>query len=318
MSTKITDQIDRITRISAQYMGVHIPAPRSVKIEVSPRCNYRCRFCALRTRKKQPTADIDINLFKRITTEMREAGVQEIGLFYLGESLVNPELTLECLWHCKEVLEFPYVFLTTNGSLASPDVVKGLMEGGLDSLKFSINNADAGQFHKITQVKPMLHRTALENLRKAREIRDTEGYRTRIYASSIQYDGEQAEKMNELLDEFVRPYVDQHYFLPLYGVMVKGDNGEVDKDFKPTPGNQGRIGALRDPLPCWAVFTEGHVRADGLLSACCFDSDGRFTMADLNEVSFLEGWNSPKFQELRAAHLKKDVCGTICEKCVLV
>jgi hypothetical protein len=74
---------------------------------------------------------------------------------------------------------------------------------------------------------------------------------------------------------------------------------------------------LRDPLPCWSAFTEGHLRADGGLSACCFDSDGRFTMANLNEVSFMEGWNSLKFQELRKAHLAKDVTGTICESCVL-
>jgi hypothetical protein len=63
------------------------PAPRSVKIEISPRCNYRCGFCALRTREKQPKWDMDFGLFKRITREMREAGVEEIGVFYLGESL---------------------------------------------------------------------------------------------------------------------------------------------------------------------------------------------------------------------------------------
>jgi hypothetical protein len=39
-------------------------------------------------------------------------------------------------------------------------------------------------------------------------------------------------------------------------------------------------------------------------------------MADLNEVSFMDGWNSKPFQDLRAAHLRKDVKGTICEQCV--
>jgi len=39
-------------------------------------------------------------------------------------------------------------------------------------------------------------------------------------------------------------------------------------------------------------------------------------MADLNEVGFMEGWNSPAFRTLRAAHLRKDVSGTICESCV--
>ena len=289
MANRITENIDRITRISATHLGMDIPAPRSVKIEISPRCNYRCRFCALRTRKHQPTKDIDFDFFKRVTREMISAGVEEIGLFYLGESTVNPELLTKCLWFLKETLEVPYCFLTTNGSLLDVCLAEDLMQRGLDSLKFSVNNADEQQFHRMAQVKPMLHRTALENLKKAREIRDKYGYRTRIYASSIQYDGEQAKRMEALLNEHVRPYVDQHYFLPLYGVMVKGDNGEVEEGFKPTPGNQGRIGALRDPLPCWSAFTEGHLRSDGGLSACCFDSDGRFTMANLNEVSFMEG-----------------------------
>jgi hypothetical protein len=39
-------------------------------------------------------------------------------------------------------------------------------------------------------------------------------------------------------------------------------------------------------------------------------------MADLNEVTFMEGWNSATFQALREAHLKRDVTGTICENCI--
>ena len=74
---------------------------------------------------------------------------------------------------------------------------------------------------------------------------------------------------------------------------------------------------MRDPLPCWSVFTEGHITADGKLSACCFGHgvDDDMVMADLNEVPFLTGWNSEKYQALRAAHLRKDVTGTPCETC---
>ena len=39
-------------------------------------------------------------------------------------------------------------------------------------------------------------------------------------------------------------------------------------------------------------------------------------MANLHETSFSEAWNSIPFQELRKAHLRKDVSGTVCEKCV--
>ena len=81
-------------------------------------------------------------------------------------------------------------------------------------------------------------------------------------------------------------------------------------------GNRGRAAALRDPLPCWSIFTEGHISFDGRLSACCFDHDQRFSMGDLTRVPFMQAWNSPAFQSLRAAHLRRDVRGTICEQCV--
>ncbi len=81
-------------------------------------------------------------------------------------------------------------------------------------------------------------------------------------------------------------------------------------------GNIGRVGALRDPLPCWAVFTEGHITYDGKLAACCFDHDGRFDMGDLTEMSFMEAWQSATFQALRQANLNKNVAGTPCEACI--
>ena len=63
----ITDRIDNVTRIPPSHRYASPPAPKSVKIEISPRCNYRCGFCALRTREEQPKWDMDFQLFKRIS-----------------------------------------------------------------------------------------------------------------------------------------------------------------------------------------------------------------------------------------------------------
>ena len=95
----------------------------------------------------------------------------------------------------------------------------------------------------------------------------------------------------------VKPFVDEHYWLPLYGM------GGASKaaGWKPQPGNPGRLDNMREPLPCWAVFTEAHVTVDGLLAACCFGSglDGDLIMSDLKQHSFMEAWNSPAYQSLR-------------------
>jgi MoaA/NifB/PqqE/SkfB family radical SAM enzyme len=312
----ITERIDNTTRIPPAYLKPAPPAPKSVKIEISPRCNYRCGFCALRTREVQPKWDMDFGLFKRITREMREAGVEEIGVFYLGESFMNPRLLVDCISHLKREVGMPYVFLTSNASMSFPEAVEECMKAGLDSLKWSVNAADEAQFEKIMGVAPRLFRRALENIRSAWEIRRAGGYQTGLYASSIRYDGAQQQKMEQLLAERVLPYVDQHYWLPLYSMGAFATQREEQLGYRPTAGNQGRVGALREPLPCWSAFTEGHVTADGKLSACCFDATAHWTMGDLNRQSFMDAWNSEAFVKLRAAHLKKDVCGTVCEKCL--
>jgi MoaA/NifB/PqqE/SkfB family radical SAM enzyme len=312
----ITERIDNITRIPPAYQKAVLPAPKSVKIEVSPRCNYRCGFCALRTREVQPKWDMDFALFKRITREMREAGVEEIGVFYLGESFMNPRLLVDCIAYLKQEIGMPYVFLTSNASMSFPEAAEACMKAGLDSLKWSVNACDDAQFERIMGVSRRLFHRSLDNIKAAWELRRDKGYRTGLYASSIKYDGEQQQKMEALLKERVRPYVDQHYWLPLYSMGAFATQREQELGYRPTAGNQGRLDALRSPLPCWSAFTEGHVTADGKLSACCFDATANWTMADLTQVSFMQAWNSAPFVKLREAHLRRDVCGTVCEKCV--
>jgi hypothetical protein len=200
--------------------------------------------------------------------------------------------------------------------MATPDRVRAAMEAGLDSLKFSFNFSDAEQFHDVTGVKAGTYRRIVEHIRQARAARDAveqaTGHRCGLYASSILYDGEQQARMAEAVEQIVG-YVDEHYYLPLYGQagLTSGARGTT-----PTAGNQGRVGALRKPLPCWSLFTEGHITFDGRLSACCFDHDGRFNMGDLNSMPFMEAWQGERFRALRRANLAEDVRGTVCEKCI--
>ena len=302
----ITDRIDRITKIDT--LSEVIPTPKSVKIELTANCNYRCSFCVRSLRPDN--GEMDRKLFSRVIRELRASGVEELGMFYIGESFTLKWLP-EAIKEAKDI-GFPYVFLTTNGSVATPDKVEACMKAGLDSLKFSVNFSDQDQFRKIAGVKPSLYARSLENLRLARIVRDRGGYRCGIYASSIAFDGEQGLKMKSLIEDQVKHYVDEFYWLPLF------DMGGATRDKENTQGNPGRLDNMRDPLPCWAVFTEGHITKDGLLSACCFGSglEGDLIMADLKEVDFMTGWNSVKFQALRKAHINKDVTGTPCEACI--
>lgn len=307
----ITARIDATTEIQTDYLKEVCPVPKSVKIELTSNCNYQCGFCANVDAGNKGT--MEKAEYHRIVKEMRDAGVEELGLFYIGESMMVPWLA-EAVQYAKDI-GYPYVFLTTNGSLATPAKVEALMKAGLDSLKFSFNNSDPEQFRKITRVAPRWFNKTIDNIKAARRIRDAGGYKTKIYASSIKYDGAQQERMEAAVSE-IHPYLDEHYWLPLYSFGAQATDKEQELGMKPGAGNPGRLEAMRSPLPCWAVFKEGHITREGKMSACCFDSDNKWEMADLKQVSFVDAWNSEAYQELRKAHLSGNVRGTACEECI--
>ena len=325
----IRQRIDAVTKISEMRikMGGIQPPPKSVKIELVGRCNFHCKYCAVTMRRTQPKDDMDIFLFKKITDDMRISGVEEIGLFYLGESLLNPVLLIQAVGWVKRDMGFPYCFLTSNGSKADDYILSGIMSEGLDSLKWSVNFADEKQFCDLTSASPKIFAKTLENIKLAYQIRQEGGYKTMLSASSILYDDAQSPRMTEFLKENILPYVDCHYWLPLYQMSMYSEKIKKEIGYTPTAGNCGRLDETtleptRMPLPCWCAFTEGHVRYDGGLSACGFGCDEKFDMGVLDGTNFMRQWNSPKFQNLRTAQLKTltngqgALVGTPCEVCV--
>lgn len=309
----ISKRIDRVTGIPKAYRNVVLPAPVSVKIELTSKCNYMCHFCA-RAKDLRKTGHMDFDLYCSLVDEMMLSGVEELGMFYLGESFLYPRLP-EAISYAKHK-GCKYVFLTTNGSIASESKVNSCMSAGLSSLKWSFNYSDAEQLTEIANVKKRYWDNTLQNIKDAYNLREENNYDCGLYASYIDYDGEQGERMKEAISK-IEGYVDEVYALPLYNQAGFVTEQERAKGWKPTAGNRGRLDNLRDGLPCWAVFTEGHITYDGKLAACCFDHNNSFEMADLTKMSFMEGWNSVKFQGLRAAHLDKDVSGTPCENCMV-
>jgi sulfatase maturation enzyme AslB (radical SAM superfamily) len=325
----ITDKIDAVTKICDNRisMGGIQPPPKSVKIELTPRCNLKCKYCAVSMRKCAPPPDMSIEFFKAITTDMRISGVEEIGLFYLGEPFVNSRLLIQACDWVKSGLKFPYVFVTSNATLAKSETVDSLMRAGVDSLKWSVNFADEMQFADFTQSNSINFYNAITNIQNAKKVRDEGKYKTMLSASSIMYGDDQKARMDEFLNKEIIPYVDKHYWLPLYQMSMYKKHIEDIMGYVPTAGNMGRLDEktmlpTRKSLPCWSAFTEGHVRADGGLSACCFGADDRFDMGVLDGTNFMKMWNSEKFQRLREAQLRtltegqNALKGTPCSVCV--
>jgi radical SAM protein with 4Fe4S-binding SPASM domain len=307
----ISEKIDNITHLGDAYLREDLPAPPSVKIELSRTCNFSCSFCANKTLKNSKGM-MDKGFYKRIVKELSESGVKELGVFFYGESFLCSWLP-EAISYAKSV-GIEYVFLTTNGSISYPEKVKECMEAGLNSLKFSLNYMDEKNFTEVTGANVKWYYKSLENIKNAKMVRDEGNYKCGLFASYIQFDGEQCEKMQIIIDDMT-PFVDEIYSLPLYNQPSTTKEGKEKLSF--TPGNRGRYENMVDPLPCWALFKEGHITYDGMLYGCSFVVDDEFIMGDLNTEKFMDVWNSEKFKFYRKQHLNKTVINTACEKCIL-
>ena len=240
-------------------------------------------------------------VFAHIAWKLRHLGVQEIGLFYMGESFLCGWLP-QAICYAKAA-GFSRVFITTNGVSALPARVSECIRAGLDSLKFALNWADAAQFEEMTGGARSTYGQVLANIAAARSVRDEiereGGHRCRLSASSIRYDDAQPARMEPALAE-VRRFVDEHYWLPLYG----GPDSAC-----------GTLRGTRKPIPCPALFNELHVTADGHISACSLDASPRFHVSNIASGSLACAWLSSPFRALRQAHLDGDLRNTVCTDC---
>lgn len=301
----ITDRISKTYVVPPERLSETPPFPKSAKVEVTSRCDFKCFFCE-HTFSEEKHADIDPKLLYRILEEMAEAGVEEVGLFWIGESLLVKRLP-EYVAYAKS-LGFRNVYLTTNGRLAKPARMEALIDAGLDSIKFSVSGSNRKNYIAVTGVDAF--RQVMDNIKHAWEYRG-DRKKPGIYASSY-YDVANPAEF-EAIKALVTPYVDEHYPLRLYGSR-RATTEDAQTRVIAMPNDARR--KLQEMLPCWSLFTLPHITHDGFMSACFCDPRKDLFMADLKQMSFKEAWHSEKFRALRRAHLNRDVTGTPCEHCI--
>lgn len=302
---KITERIDHTNDMTEkEWLSPTPPCPKSVKISLDDNCQFKCSFCVNSTQEHKPK--MPWGQFTNLVDELVANGTEEIGLFFIGEPMLAKRLE-DAVKYCKKK-GVKYVFITTNGALATPDRLLPLMKAGLNSIKFSYNYTGGRQLREVAKVPEKIFEKLVFNMKEARRIRDEGKFDCGIYASSINFDGAQGELMKQAV-KLIENDVDEHYWLPQYSFGAQTDFGVQ------VLGNPGRLANLREALPCWTIFKEGHVTASGAVSLCCFDVHDKWCAGNLNHSTFMEAWHSQTAQDLRTAHLNKDARGTACENC---
>lgn len=281
-----------------------------LRLELSNICNHKCLFCPNHLHSRKPCS-MDKKLAFRLIYECSQLGVKKLGLFMNGEPFVTSDI--------HEYIEFAkdkgieYVYITTNGSLATIDKVSKCIDAGLDSIKFSIN-AGNSESYKLVHGKDEYEKV-VNNLVDCYEYRKKVNSSINIYSSFIVTKYSQ----NDIAEhkKNIEKYVDELVFFE--AASFAGQMEDTIKELKPTEKWQLEGMEIHAPIitaPCLLLWNSINVTAEGYLTLCCSEAMGYNMLIDISELSINEAWNSEQMKQMRERHIAGNLQNTLCGKCI--
>ena len=269
-------------------------------MELSNVCNHACIFCA-HQKMRRKVSKMDKTKGFDILRQAYELGTREVGFYATGEPFLVPELP-EFIAKAKEI-GYTYVYLTSNGSLATPERIRAVIDSGLDSIKFSIN-APQKKLYKFIHGRDDFD-TVMNNLRYLNQYRQESGKNYKIYVTGILT--RFTENLRDKYFEVFKGLADQIVFKYVYN--QGGYMPEIDKYLRCDCDDEIK---RRCNLPFDAIS----VTQEGYLSLENADYENMLIVADLNKVSLKEGWYGEKMKDMRRRFMENDLGGTLCDGCV--
>jgi MoaA/NifB/PqqE/SkfB family radical SAM enzyme len=252
------------------------------------------------------------DMAKKLLDEAKRLGIgeKEVGFYMSGEVFLHKDFS-DIVRYAKS-LGFKYTFITTNGSLATPDNMKAVLDAGIDSIRFSINAADRQSYAEIHGRDDF--DTVCSNLEFMRNYIESNSLNVSTSISCV------VTKSNlGIREEFKNKFshfVDEILFIPIVFKGLKCNEKFIrenqiidDADIKINPD-----------FICPVLFDTMYITANLEVIPCCYAPNYEdCVFYDLNEYFDLEkAWNSEMYKLYRNIFLSKDSDdGTICKDCVL-
>ena len=269
-------------------------------MELSNVCNHECIFCA-HQKMKRKVGKMNQELAFNILQQAYDLGTREVGFYATGEPFLVKELP-EYIRKAKDI-GYEYVYLTSNGSVATPEKIREVINAGLDSIKFSIN-APEREMYKFIHGRDDFDKV-VEHLKYLNQYRNDSKKNYKIYVTGILT--RFTENMKDKYFEQFEGLADQIVFKTVYN--QGGYMPEVDELLK------CRCDAevyRRCNLPFDAIS----ITYEGYLSIENADYENMLIVADLNKVSLKDGWYGEKMKDMRRRFMENDLKGTLCDGCI--
>lgn len=290
------------------------PLPRSLTLELNNTCNQKCIFCSYHSEyapQQHKAAIIPYEKVIEILDESKRLGIgeKEVGFCVSGEVFLYKDLA-KVIKHAKK-LGFQYTFITSNGSIATPERMKELIDAGIDSIRISINAADRETYMKIHGRDDF--DKVCDNVRFMHEYIRNNSLKVATSISCVLT--KKTAHIQEEVKKLFGQYVDDIMFIPVI-LNRMGDLPEFKEEYQIVDDSRMEI---NQNFVCPVLFDAMYIDANMHVVPCCDACFGDCCFYDLNENMDLEkAWLSEGYKRYRNIFLKgEDDKGTICEDCVL-
>ena len=162
---------------------------------------------------------------------------------------------------------------------------RALLEAGISQIIFSLESLKTEIFEDVRI--GLKHAAVIGNFRRFIEMRNEGRFDTQVRVAMI--------RTEDTHDEVMQ-------FLEFWGSKLKsGDKVILHPRHNFTFEFSDKSAS---DTPCTSPFQQINVTSDGLVTACCLDSEQRMILGDANEESLLDIFNGPKFSDFRKAHFR--------------
>ncbi len=263
--------------------------PIEVGIEMTNRCNLKCKMCARETMTR-PMGDMSLDLLRKIVDEIRPYA-EMVYLHGDGEPLLHRQIFEAIAYAKKSGLK---VGLSSNATLLDDRASKMLIDLKLDYLILAVDGATKDTYEKIRI-----------NGRFEKVVENVQGFlRLKREAHSGIYVLMQFIEMEENKKE-VQAFVD--YWKQFRPEVIR---------IKSLVDLFGKKGPTKFKLPCFYLWRQVMIDWDGTVFPCCVDTNSVNNLGNVSSASLASIWNGDLLREMRRKHVlgKQGQIG-ICSNC---
>jgi radical SAM protein with 4Fe4S-binding SPASM domain len=283
--------------------------PLSIGAELTNNCNLNCPECSSGSGVMQRGRGyLDIELYKRVISELRPY-LYNINLYFQGEPMLHPQF-----FSFIQNSQKTHTVVSTNGHFLSEENSEKIVKSGLSRLIVSLDGLDEETYTAFRKNGRLA--SVIDGIRNISEARKRFRSPVKIEIQFI------VNRMNEHQITAVKQFAKKmkvSLSLKSMQIINKADIEKwlpVKRKFRRYEMKDGEY-VIKSSFPdrCARLWFNPVITWDGKVIPCCFDKDAEHIMGDLNQDSFREIWDGPKYRIFRKSILSGRHMIEICRNC---